>query len=101
MFAQELITPEKAVSLALENNYGIKIAKTDVEIAENNADILNSGYLPTLTGNAGANYNLDDTEVGFSDGTNRVLNGAESSSYNVSVDLDYTLFDGLGEILRL
>ncbi|WP_282148827.1 TolC family protein [Algibacter lectus] len=96
MFAQELITPEKAVSLALENNYGIKIAKTDVEIAENNADILNSGYLPTLTGNAGANYNLDDTEVGFSDGTNRVLNGAESSSYNASVDLDYTLFDGLG-----
>lgn len=96
MFAQELISPEKAVSLALENNYGIKIAKTDVEIAENNADILNSGYLPTLTGNAGANYNLDDTEVGFSDGTNRVLNGAESSSYNASVDLDYTLFDGLG-----
>jgi outer membrane protein TolC len=96
MFAQELITPEKAVSLALENNYGIKIAKTDVEIAENNADILNSGYLPTLAGNAGANYNLDDTEVGFSDGTNRVLNGAESSSYNASVDLDYTLFDGLG-----
>lgn len=96
MFAQELITPEKAVTLALENNYGIKIAKTDVEIAANNADILNSGYLPTLTGNAGANYNLDDTEVGFSDGTNRVLNGAESSSYNASVDLDYTLFDGLG-----
>ena len=96
MFAQELISPEKAVSLALENNYGIKIAKTDVEIAENNADILNSGYLPTLTANAGANYNLDDTEVGFSDGTNRVLNGAESSSYNASVDLDYTLFDGLG-----
>ncbi|WP_159018074.1 TolC family protein [Algibacter sp. L3A6] len=96
MFAQELITPEKAVSLALENNYGIKIAKTDVEIAENNADILNSGYLPTLAGNAGANYNLDDTEVGFSDGTNRILNGAESSSYNASVDLDYTLFDGLG-----
>ena len=96
VFAQELITPEKAVTLALENNYGIKLAGTDVEIAKNNADILNSGYLPTLTGNAGANYNIDDTEVGFSDGTNRVLNGAESSSYNASVDLNYTLFDGLG-----
>lgn len=96
VFAQQLITPEKAVTLALENNYGIKLAGTDVEIAKNNADILNSGYLPTLTGNAGANYNIDDTEVGFSDGTNRVLNGAESSSYNASVDLNYTLFDGLG-----
>ncbi|KAA5826263.1 TolC family protein [Algibacter amylolyticus] len=96
IIAQELITPEKAVSLALDNNYGIKLAKTDVEIAKNNADILNSGYLPTLTGNAGANYNLDDTEVGFADGTNRVLNGAESSRYNASVDLNYTIFDGLG-----
>ncbi|MDN3665797.1 TolC family protein [Algibacter miyuki] len=96
LFAQELITPEKAVSLALDNNYGIKLAKTDVEIAENNADILNSGFLPTLTGNAGANYNLDDTEVGFSDGTDRVLKGAESSSYNASTNLNYTLFDGLG-----
>lgn len=95
-FAQELITPEKAVSLALENNHSIKLAKTDVEIAENNADILNSGYLPTVTGSAGANYNLDDTEVGFADGTDRILNGAESSSYNASVDLNYTLFDGLG-----
>ena len=95
-FAQEMITPERAVSLALENNHGIKLAKADIEIAENNADILNSGYLPTITGSAGANYNLDDTEVGFSDGTDRVLNGAESSSYNASVDLNYTLFDGLG-----
>ena len=95
-FAQELITPQKAVSLALENNHGIRLAKTDVEIAENNADILNSGYLPTVTGSAGANYNLDDTEVGFTDGTERILNGAESSSYNASVDLDYTLFDGFG-----
>ncbi|MDB2462544.1 TolC family protein [Algibacter sp.] len=96
LFAQDLITPEKAITLALENNFGIKLARTDVEIAKNNADILNSGYLPTLTGNAGANYNLDDTEVGFADGTSRVLNGAESSSYSASVDLNYTLFDGLG-----
>jgi len=95
-FAQELITPQKAVSLALENNHGIRLANTDVEIAKNNADILNSGYLPTVTGNAGANYNLDDTEVGFTDGTEAILNGAESSSFNASVDLDYTLFDGLG-----
>lgn len=95
-FAQELVTPNQAVTLALENNHGIRLAKTDVEIAENNADILNSGYLPSVTGTAGANYNLDDTEVGFSDGTDRILNGAESSSFNASVGLDYTLFDGLG-----
>ncbi|WP_298498113.1 TolC family protein [uncultured Algibacter sp.] len=96
LFAQEVITPEKAVSLALEYNYGIKLASTDVEIAKNNASILNSGYLPTLTGNGGAVYNVDNTEADFSNGTSTTLNGAESSRYNASIDLDYVLFDGLG-----
>lgn len=96
MFAQEILTPKNAVALALENNYGIKLVNTDVEIAKNNADILNSGYLPTVTGNAGAVYNRDNTEAEFTDGRVTVLSGAESSRYNASVDLNYVLFDGLG-----
>lgn len=96
LFAQEMITPEKAVALALENNYGIKLANTDVEVAKNNANILNSGYLPTLTGNAGTTYNSNNTEAEFSDGRVTNLNNAESSRYNASVDLNYVLFDGLG-----
>jgi len=94
--AQDVVTQEQAVKLALQNNYGIKIAKQAVEVAENNTSVLNSGYLPTLTGTAGATYNLDNTEAQFSDGSSTVLNGAESDRYNASVNLNYTLFDGLG-----
>jgi outer membrane protein len=54
---QEIISPQMAIALALENNYGIKIANNNVELAENNKDVLNSGYLPFLSGNAGATYN--------------------------------------------
>ena len=94
--AQNVLTKEEAVSKALENNYGVQIAKNDVAVAENNTSILNSGYLPTVTGSAGATYNLDNTEAEFSNGEVTVLNGAESSRYNASVNLNYTLFDGLG-----
>lgn len=95
--AQELVTPEKAIGLALDNNYGIKLIKADAQIAENNAGLLNSGYLPTLTGNAGATFNLDNSEVQFSDGRpDAILNGAESSRYSAGLDLNYTLFDGFG-----
>jgi len=94
--AQTIITPQEAVNLTLENNYGIKISNKSVEVAENNAKLLNSGYLPTLTGNAGATYNLDNTEAEFADGRVTTLNGAESTRYNASVNLNYTLFDGLG-----
>ena len=94
--AQTVLTQAEAVKLALENNYGIKIAANAVEVADNNTSILNSGYLPTLTGSAGATYNLDNTEAEFSNGTSTVLNGAESDRYNASLSLNYTLFDGLG-----
>jgi len=96
VLAQELITPEKAVALALENNYDIKLANNGLEVAENNKHVLNSGFLPNLTGNAGAAFNLDNTEAEFANGGVTSLNGAESSRYNASLNLNYVLFDGLG-----
>ncbi len=96
--AQQMLSPEEAVELALEHNFGIKIANNTVEIADNNTSILNSGYLPTVTGNAGVTYNIDNTEAEFSDGRVTTLNGAESNRYNASVNLNYTLFDGLGRL---
>lgn len=94
--AQDVLTKEEAIALALEHNYGIKIADNNLERAENNQDLLNSGFLPTVSGAAGATYNLDNTEAEFSNGDVTVLNGAESSRYNASVSLNYTLFDGMG-----
>ena len=96
LFAQEQLTKEEAVKIALENNYGIKIAYNNLKIAKNNKGLLNSGYLPTLTGNAGATYNTDDTEVVFLNGDITNLENAKSSRFNASVSLNYTLFDGLG-----
>ncbi|APY01061.1 outer membrane protein TolC [Lacinutrix venerupis] len=94
--AQTILTQNEAVKLALENNYDIQIANNAVEVAENNSNILNTGFLPTVVGNAGATYNLDNNESTFSDGRVTTLNGAESSRYNASIDLNYTIFDGLG-----
>ncbi|MDP5157374.1 MAG: TolC family protein [Flaviramulus sp.] len=98
VFSQEVVTPEKAVSLALENNYGIKFANTQVEVAKNNASILNSGYLPTLTGNAGATIDKQNTEGQLANGDVRIAEGAETRRYNASINLNYTLFDGLGRL---
>lgn len=96
MAQQQILTPNEAVTLALSNNYGIKLANNQLEVANNNASILNSGYLPTITGNAGTTYNIDNAEAEFSNGNVTVLNGAESSRYNAAVNLNYVLFDGLG-----
>ena len=61
-FSQEQLSKKEAVSLALENNYGILIAKNNIKIAENNASIFNSGYLPKVTASSGINYSNNSTE---------------------------------------
>ena len=103
--AQErVLSKEDAIALALENNYGINVAKNQVEVAKNNKSVLNSGYLPTLTGTANANYNRDDSVIEFpgqfnEDGTPRgdlELNKAEAQRYTSAINANYTLFDGLG-----
>ncbi|WP_124979627.1 TolC family protein [Nonlabens xiamenensis] len=99
-----LLTKEEAVRLMLDNNYGIKIAQNAEEIAENNTSILNSGYLPSLTGTAGAQFDETDSETDFGGAPdqngnprdNIVINDAETRSYNAAIALNYTLFDGLG-----
>ncbi|MBC3757933.1 TolC family protein [Hyunsoonleella sp. SJ7] len=109
--AQQVLRTEDALKLALEHNYGIKIANNLAELAENNADILNSGYLPTLTGNAGATIDRQNTEGQLApqpdpdnpDGPAiqrppRIANGAETRRYNASLNLNYVLFDGLGRM---
>lgn len=96
--AQEVLTKEEAVEIALKQNFDIQIAKNNVEIAENNSGILNSGYLPSLNAQAGANYDIIDrlAEVEGQDPLDQ--KDLESESYNASLNFNYTLFDGLGRL---
>ncbi|WP_366140401.1 TolC family protein [uncultured Tenacibaculum sp.] len=94
-YAQELLTKEKALELTLANNYDIRVTKNNVATAKNNKSIYNSGYLPTVTGNAGANYRNNDSEAEFTDSSfNNNNTGVESQTYNASVGINYTLFNG-------
>lgn len=96
MNAQEMLSKQEAIRLTLENNFGIKIAKNEVLLAKNNSGILNSGYLPSLTGIAGGQYAIEDQTATFQDGTTSEVTAAETDRYNASINLDFLLFDGLG-----
>ncbi len=91
-----LLTKQEAIAQTLQNNFGITIANNNLEVADNNQGILNSGYLPSLTGNAGASYDIQDQEVTFQSGDTNIVDGAETTRYDASLNLSYTLFDGLG-----
>ena len=93
--AQDVLTKKDAIAIALENNYGVKIANNNVEVAKNNSSIYNTGYLPTVSTSAGANYNNSNQEIERQNGESTKINGAETKSYNASINVNYTLFDGL------
>ncbi len=93
-----LLTKEEVIVQALESNFGIKMVDNNVEIAGNNQTILNSGYLPTLRGAAGYTYDLNNRLTEPDDGDVVDQQGIEGKAYSASINLDYTLFDGLGRL---
>ena len=93
-FAQEKLSLQEAITIALQNNYDIKISKNDLSIARNNANIGNAGMLPTVAGtysNGGSIQNTRQTPV---TGEDRVIRGARSTNNDLGADLNWTIFDG-------
>ncbi len=93
--AQEKLSKQDAVNIALDHNYDIKVTNNNVEAAKNNSSIYNSGYLPTLSATGGGIYQDKDSENEFQDG--RVIDQSTTSkTLNASANLNYLLFDGMG-----
>ena len=95
---------EAAFSAALDKNFGIQVSRNQLSIAKNNASVLNSGFLPTVSAISAANYNQDNSTIEFpgqfledsSPRPNLTLDQAEAQRYNAGLQLNYTLFDGMG-----
>ncbi|MCF6169506.1 MAG: TolC family protein [Bacteroidales bacterium] len=85
----------KAVQITMQRNYDIRIAKNNIRIAENNAGVLNTGYLPQLVGSAGGTYNKNNSDLTFFTGDKVSREGAVSKTYNAALGLNYRLFDGM------
>lgn len=93
--AQETLSLDSAVSIALDKNFGIKISRNDLSIAENNATKGNAGFWPTVTFDGGGTFRFDNIQ------NQNLANGTEFSNTNVlvrnlnaGVNLNWTIFDG-------
>ena len=99
--AQEVLTLENALKIALQNNFEIKLASNNLEINTTNVALGNAGMLPRLTANlVDANRIENSTQV-RQDGTTNTLDNAKNNSLNYGVGLDWTVFDGFKMFARL
>lgn len=91
---QERLTLQEAITIAMQNNYDIKIGKNNVAIAKNNANIGNAGMLPSLTGSYSNGGSIQNTRQTPATGADRVITGARSTNNDIGADLNWTVFDG-------
>ena len=98
--AQELLSLEDAVKIALENNYDIKIAENNSKIDATNNNLANAGMLPSLNANFTNNNSQLDTKQTQGDGTVRELDNAKNMNLSYGIGLDWTIFDGLSMFAR-
>lgn len=98
--AQELLTVEQAVKIALENNYDIRIASNDLRIDKTNVTIGNAGMLPTVAATVNDNNSVQNSSQTRADGTVTALDNARNNSLNYGVALNWTIFDGLKMFAR-
>ncbi|WP_269224989.1 TolC family protein [Flavobacterium eburneipallidum] len=99
--AQEVLTIENAIKIALENNFEIKIAKNNSKINETNVTIGNAGMLPTATASVVDNNSIQNSSQTRQDGTSVSLDNAKNNSLNYGVSLDWTIFDGMKMFAKL
>ena len=93
--AQEVLTVEKAVQTALENNFQIRTATNELKIDELSVSKGFAGMLPVIEANISDNNSTRFLSQTRSDGSVLEQDNAVNNSLNYGVALDWTIFDGL------
>lgn len=94
LMAQDVLTLEDAIEIALENNYGIKVSKSNQEITENNYTLGNAGFMPMVTLDFNKSFGTQDFERTLASGVEQSQSGAKNERTSYGATLNWTIFDG-------
>lgn len=93
-YSQEMLTAEQAITIALENNYEIRMAKNDLRKDSLSLSPGFAGMLPRVNAFLDDNNSIQNLEQTRSDGTVNAQDDARNNSLSYGIELGWTLFDG-------
>ena len=93
--AQEVLSLEEAIAVALKNNYDIRLVRNDSAVFGTDNELAWGGFLPRVNGTATKVWNQNNQRQQLADGSKRELDDAKSSNLTASMGLQWVLFDGL------
>lgn len=92
--AQEIYDLNRCITTGLEQNYSVKVARNQEEIAGNNFTRGNAGFLPTVSTTNRFGGNVTTTTQNMNDGSQRVSSGVYNTTGSAALTLNMTLFNG-------
>lgn len=92
--AQEEISLEQIIALALEKNYDIQLSKNAADAAETDNRYAIGAFLPQLNLTGATVWNSNDQLLRFQDESRNNSGKAESNNISASANLQWILFDG-------
>src|SRR5688572_9440688 len=92
--AQEKVSIEQVVALALERNYDIKLAQNILLSTSTDDKYAPGAFLPTLNATGTRVWNNNNQKQKLANGDDVERNGVESNIMTGSVQLQWMLFDG-------
>lgn len=92
--AQEILTIENALNIALKNNFDIQVSRNEADIAQVNNTLGNAGMLPSVDISGTGSFELKDGHQEFSDDPEINYRAVTSVAINAGAELNWTLFDG-------
>lgn len=93
-FSQALLTPEEAIDIALNNSFGVLVARNNADIARINNTIGAAGMLPNITANGNTSFSQSNVELQLSSGDTIQSSEGQTRSRGANVSLGWVLFDG-------
>jgi outer membrane protein len=93
-YAQNVLTIDEAVNTALKNNFDIRVARNDADIAKSNNTPGNAGMLPTLEMTGSGSYENNNVHQELSGGTVNNYPALSTVLFDAGTVLSWTLFDG-------
>lgn len=92
--AQDILTVEDAIKIALEKNYSVLIMKNQQEIVKAQNNFGNAGMSPTVSLNANLGLSSLNSHQEFNTGVVQDREGAKANNTGASINASWTVFDG-------
>jgi outer membrane protein TolC len=92
--AQIVYGLKECISIGLERNFSILVAKNDETISKNNFALGNAGFLPKVDLTGLHSGTLNNSTLNHTDGTQTISKGVFNTTTNGSVELSLTVFNG-------